>query len=100
MRKDYFDIQEGLAVALGPLRQQRRLPVTGRRDRHDRTGISPRQPFDQRRTADGPAPHQRAYELRRDKIESRPAHILRPAGLLSHVAAYHALGGPRTGPRP
>ena len=41
--------REGLAIALGPLRQQGRFAVTRRRDHRDnRAGIAPRQPFDQR----------------------------------------------------
>jgi len=69
------DPREDLVAALGPLRQQRRLPITPRRHhRHDRAGIIPRRPFDQRRTADRSGPHQGAHKLRRDQIERRPAH--------------------------
>jgi len=65
---------ERLAVTLGPLRQQRRLAVTGRRDcRHDRTGVLPRQLLDRRRPPDRPGPHQGTARLRHDQVEHRPA---------------------------
>ena len=64
---------EGLAVGLGPLRQQRRLPVPGRRHhRHDRVPIGPRQPLDQQRTPYRPGPHQRMAQLRHEQVECRP----------------------------
>ena len=68
--------REGLAVTLGPLRQQRRLPVTRRRHhRDDWVGSTPRQPFDQGRTTYGPRPDQRTTELGRDEVEHCPARI-------------------------
>ncbi len=83
--------RERLAIALGPLRKQRRLPVTRRRDHRDnRTPIAPRQPFDQRRTTDGPGPYHRTAELRRQKVERRTARPVRPVGPFTHAAAAHA----------
>jgi hypothetical protein len=88
--------REGLAVALGPLRQQRGLAVTRRRDHRDnRMGITPRQPFDQQRTAHRPGPHQRTQKLGRDEAEDRPARAARSAGALTHVAVAHAPRAPR-----
>jgi hypothetical protein len=84
-----------LAVALGPLRQQRRLPVTRRRDHRDnRVGAPLRQSFDQQRTADGPGSNRGTTELRRDDAESRPARRPGSVGLLTFVAIAHALSGP------
>ena len=82
--------RERLTVTLGPLRQQRRLAVAGRRDhRNDRARAGPRQTFDQGRTAHRLGPDQRAMELGRDKVERRPARTLGPAVPLTHVALAH-----------
>ncbi len=70
--------REGLAVVLGPLRQQRGLPVPGRRDhRDDRAGV-PHQPSDQRRAADRARPQPGTAQLGRDQVEARS--VVRPAG--------------------
>ena len=82
--------RESLAVALSPLRQQRRLPVARRRDyRDDPLKASRRQPFHQGGTAHGPRPHQRTQKLRRQKIQRLPVRAERPAGSLTHVTICH-----------
>ena len=78
---------ERLPVELGPLCQQRRLAVPGRRDhRHDRGRAVRRQPADQRGAGDGPGPRRRAAELGGHKVEPRPARTLLPSGWLAHAA--------------
>ena len=82
---------ERLPVALGPLRQQRGLPVAGRRDhRHDRTAVIARQPVDQRRPGDRPGPGRGTAQLRHDKVERGPARAPRLTGLLKHPGVVHA----------
>ena len=70
-----------LAVALGPLRQQRRLPVSRRCDhRNDRTRLAAPQPFDQRQTMDSSGPHHAdggSFDARRSNT-GPPARCDRP----------------------
>ena len=88
--------RDGLGVVVGPLRQQRRLPVTRWRDhRDDGPSIVIDQPFDETGTADSPWPDQGAQELRRVEVERRPARTLRSVDSLTHVAATHARYRPR-----
>ena len=86
------------AVALGPLRQQRRFPIARRGDdRHDRTQVIPRQPIDQREPGHRPAPDHRTAQLRYDKVKRWPTRaVCRAARPLTHTAAMH---GPDDPPR-
>ena len=82
---------EGVAIALGPLRQQRRLAVSRwRGNRHNRRTVITRQPFDQRRPANRPGPGHRTTELRHDKVKRWPARAPRTVGPLKHLAVVHA----------
>ena len=61
---------EGLAVALGPLRQQRRLPVPGRRHhRHDRKRRALPQPVNKGQPAHAARPYHRTAQLRRNEFD-------------------------------
>ena len=80
-----------LVIALSPLRQQRRLPVTRRRHhRDDRAGGARPQPLDQQRTTDGPGPDRRAADLRCHQVPTQPAHTLRPANPITPSNHTHA----------
>jgi hypothetical protein len=94
---------EGQAAGLGPLRQQRRLPITRRRHhRDDRPPITLRQPCDQRRTPHRPGPQQRRAHLRhhqigqrRDRAACPRDRAACPAVLLAHVTFAHPASSPR-----
>ena len=65
---------EGLAVALGPLGQDGRLPVAGRRDhRGDRTTVTPLEPLDKRRTTHRPGPKQGTVKLAVKRSNAGPS---------------------------
>jgi hypothetical protein len=83
-------------TALGPLRQQHRLPVTGRRDhRHDPARVSLHQPVQQRRTANGPRPYQWAQQLGHGEVERQSARTARRAGELAHAGLVQAHSHPQ-----
>src|SRR6185437_4982985 len=77
-------------LAPGPLREQRGLPVTRRRDdRDDRPGILLGQLRDQRRPADGAGPRGRRPELRRVQVEPGHSRVPRSTVPLTKVAVLH-----------
>ena len=81
---------ESLATARSPLRQQRCLPVAGRRgDRDEPTSIAVGQAFEQNRTPDGSRPHQRMQQLRRDEIKCLADPAVCPLGPRPRVCVVH-----------